>query len=194
MNIEACFGLIDKLILDMDSVISKGALIDDALTLDKYRDLNVQMKQLIRTLFPDAEKRLKDEDESMNIAVNRDSSFETRVSFMEQAKATRRYLISIKDSLKLREAVEIKDDKLEKLKRKVGEKELEAERREKVVETKAYGAIIEVIDRLREQLRNEGDIKQEILNIRNDISDLKDILRNVKEEIVDEITGGKSFE
>lgn len=182
MKIEECIKLIDELIHTTDDIISKGAIIKDKATLDKYRDVTVQMDQLIRTLFSDADKRLEDEDKSIKTAAERDGPYSIRTSFSEQAKATRRYLISIKDSLKLRESVEIKENKLEKLRNEVGEKEMEAERRKKVTETKFYGAAIEIIDRLRDQLKNEGDIKQEILNIKNHLNDIKETLRDISKK------------
>ena len=183
MKIEECIKLIDELICTMDDVISKGAIIKDTATLDKYRDVVVQVGQLTRTLFSDADKRLEDRDESISVAASRDGPPSTRTSFPEQAKATRRYLLSMKDSLRLRGSVEIKEDKLEKLRKNIGEKEIEAERREKVTETKFYGAAIEIIDRLRDQLRGEGDIKQEILNIKNELDDIKETLKDISKKI-----------
>ena len=182
MKIEECIKFVDELICTIDDIISRGAIISDTATLDRYRDVSVQMKQLIRTLFSDADKRLKDEDESTDIASKRDGNFSNRTSYLEQAKATKRYLISIKDSLRLRESVKINEDKLEGLRGKVEEKEIEAERREKVTETKFYGAAIEIIDRLRDQLKNEGDIKQEIINIKNELNGIKEVLRDINKK------------
>jgi len=113
MKIEECIKFVDELICTIDDIISRGAIISDTATLDRYRDVSVQMKQLIRTLFSDADKRLKDEDESTDIASKRDGNFSNRTSYLEQAKATKRYLISIKDSLRLRESVKINEDKLQ---------------------------------------------------------------------------------
>lgn len=180
MKIEDCINFVDELIKKLDNIISIGALIRDSASIDIYRDIRVQMRQLIRTLFSDADKRIKDEDESIGIAANRDGPMSIRTSFLEQVKATRRYLISIKDSLKLRESIELKEDKLDKLREQVNEKEVEAERREKVTETKFYGAAIEIIDRLRDQLKDEGDIKQEILTLKGNIKEVIELLREIK--------------
>ncbi|GEM_PF-5490999 len=179
MNIDECIKQTEELINLTDSIISQGALIKNTILIDKYRDIFVQTKQLIRTLFPDADERIKDIDKSMDLAAQRDGPPSFRTSFLEQAKTIRRYLISIKDTLKLRESVEIKENKLDSLKMKVEEKEIEAERREKVAETKFYGAAIEIIDRLRDQLKNEGDIKQEILNIKNELIEIKEGIKKL---------------
>ena len=174
MQIEECVKLVEELICTINDIVSKGALMTDTQSLDQYRDVYVQMTQLIRTLFPDADQRLRDYEESRDVAASRDGSSDKRTSFIEQAKATRRYLISIKDSLRLRGTVELKEGKLDRLRREVGEKEVEAERREKVAETKFYGAFIEIIDRLRDQIRTEGDTKQEILRLQNGLFEIKE--------------------
>lgn len=179
MKIEECLKLINEQITNLDKVISNEAIIEDTPTLDMYRDVSVQTKQLIRLLFPDADHRLKDLNDSISAAAERDGPSNMRISFIEQAKATRRYLIFIQNSLILRSSVELKEDKLEKLRDKVEEKEIEAERREKVTETKFYGAAIEIIDRLRDQLKNEGEVKREILEIKSELKDIKEILRGL---------------
>lgn len=174
MNLPECYKIIDELTSRIEEIIAKGAIIKDTVCLDSYRDVRVQTYQLIRTLFPDAEARIKDINDSIDVAAKRDGPFSVRISFIEQAKAFRRYLISIKDSLRLRETTEVKDTKLDNLKRQVIEKEVESERREKVAETKFYGAAIEIIDRLRDQLKNGKDTKEEIISIKNDIKEIKE--------------------
>lgn len=149
MNLQARLSLVNELISKMDDVISNGAHLRDKASLDTIRDVNVQMCQIIRTLFPDADKRLRDFDDSKKVAVRRNGGI-LRTSFMEQAKVVRRYLTSIRDYINVKEAFGVKEEKLVKLRKEVGEKEVEAERREKVAETKFYGAAIEIIDRLRD--------------------------------------------
>lgn len=179
MNLRACLSLLDELILKMDDIISKGAKRPDSASTDKFRDTAVQMRQLVRSLFADdADKRLKDFDDSLKKAIGRDSLF----SFMEQTKVTRRYLVSIKDQLKLRESIETGTQKLDKLKGEVAEKEIEASRREAVAETKFYGAFIELIDRLRDQLKDKGTMEQEIIKMRSELAEIKELLKGITKE------------
>lgn len=195
MNIQECYKIIDRLILKIDYIISKGAIIDNEECIEPYRDVCVQMYQLIRTLFPDADNRIKDMDESRDAAAKRDGPGSERTIFMQQAKTVRRYLVSIKDSLQLRESTEVQDIKLDKLKKQLGEKEVESKRREKVTETKFYGAAIEIIDRLREQLKGEKDIKEDMINLRNDINEIKEVLWKIAGEFnIEKDKGKKSSE
>jgi len=184
MKIEACINLVDELIKKDDEIISKGAKKKDLDSLDIYRGIRIQTLQLIRTLFPDADKRIQDYEETISVAAARDGAKAVRKSFIEQVKANQRYLVAIKDSLKLRESVEIGEEKLDNLKMKLHEKEVESERREKVTETKFYGAAIEIIDRLRDQLKNEGDIKQEILSLKTEIKEIKEILKSLHKGVL----------
>lgn len=71
---------------------------------------------------------------------------------------------------------------MDKLKQKVEEKEIEAERREKVAETKFYGAAIEIIDRLRDELKNNNKIGQDILQIKNELSEIKRVMLDIEEK------------
>ena len=182
MNIDACLQIVNKLISDMDTIISNGAKTNDTKSLDKFRDIYIQKTQLLRTLFPDADKRIKDEDENTIAAAKRDDKRDGRELFIEQAKVMRRYLISMRNSIELRLSSEKKEDKLDNLRKKVVEKEVESERRKKVTETKFYGAAIEIIDRLRDQLKNDGDIKQEIINIKNELSEIKETLVTISKK------------
>jgi len=175
MKVETCINLINDLVSEAEVIVNSGAIANDQYSTDKHRDTVTQMKQLMRTLFPDADKRLNDYEQSIIIAARRDDMNNTGI-FLEQAKVIRRFLVSMKDSLKLRESVEIKDDKLDKLRHKVKEKEIESERREKVTETKFYGAAIEIIDRLRDELRNYKTISEQIISIEGDIEEIKKML------------------
>ncbi|MBI4116770.1 hypothetical protein HY449_03445 [Candidatus Pacearchaeota archaeon] len=178
MKTEEYNKTLDELISSTEKIISKGAWINDTDDLDKFREIVVKMKQLIRDIFSNSNERIKDYQESIKIAVRRNP----KDSYLEEGKVVKRYLISIKGSLKLIGYTEIKENKLDKLKQKVEEKEIEAERREKVAETKFYGAAIEIIDRLRDELKNNNKIGQDILQIKNELSEIKRVMLDIEEK------------
>ena len=103
-------------------------------------------------------------------------SREAPKKYDEQAKVMIRYLSAIKDELYLRIESNVKDEKLITLKKEVEEKGIESERREKVVESKFYGAAIEIIDRLRNELKDKTQLREDIISIKRDISEIKEIL------------------
>lgn len=108
MNLQPYLRVVDELISKTDDILSKSARVWDRDSKDKFRDVNVQMRQLVRTLYPDADMRISDFDSSIKVAIERDKPW----SFTEQAKVTRRYLVSIKDSINMRMNVEEKEVKL----------------------------------------------------------------------------------
>ena len=73
---------------------------------------------------------------------------------------------------------------------------MEAGRRGTVVETKIYGAAIEIIDKLREELKSNKGVLEEIINIKRDLKEIKDNLiillegkenKNIKSDKVEEL-------
>lgn len=175
MDLNECIRIIEDLIKRIEKIIEEGAKTDNQITIDKYRDVAVQLQQLMRTFFNDAENRIGDYNDSINIAAGRDNWRKTGI-FLEQAKVTKRYLNSIKDSIKLRMTTKIKEDKLDILKKETEEKSLEAKRRGTVVETKIYGAAMEMIDKLRGELKNNKNLFEEIITIKRDLKEIKDNL------------------
>ncbi len=177
MKIKDNIKRVEKLILNINKIIDEGAFSNNSKMLDGARDMTIQTKQLIRTLFSDATDRMSDFVGSMKNAVKRDRGTKY---FKEQAKVIRRYLVVIKDSLESRETIELKESKLDKIDKKLREMEVESKRREKVAETKFWGASIEMIDKLREQIKEDGTIKEEIINIKTELKEIKEMLVKIK--------------
>ena len=167
MNLNKCIEIIDEQILSI-----KRCIPTNHNSLDFLRDVRIKITQFIRSLFSDSANRIRDFDKSMDKARKREKG----KNVDEQAKVMISYLSAIKDELNLKMESEIKEDKLIKLRTKVQEKEIESERREKVAETKFYGAAIEIIDRLRDELKNKNQLAEDIISIRRDISEIKEIL------------------
>ncbi len=169
MDLNECVKIIDNLIQETDKIINSGAKVNDQPSLDTLRDISTSLRQFIRTFFDNAEERIKDYNESLSKSVLRNPL----KTFLEEAKVVKRYLNSIKDSLRLRMTTKIEENKLDVLERAIKEKTLESERRGAVVETKVYGAAIEIIDKLRDELKNNNKIFEEVTIIKKDVSEIK---------------------
>lgn len=72
------------------------------------------------------------------------------------------------------------DDKLSKLQKKIEEEKLEAERRKAVVETKVYGAEIEVITTLRNELKRRDENNKEISELKSRMDKIEKLLTDYK--------------
>lgn len=64
--------------------------------------------------------------------------------------------------------------KLDKTEADIEKARKEAERCGYVTESKVYGAAIEIIDRLRDELKDRLDYSKEITSLKNQIADLRD--------------------
>ena len=69
----------------------------------------------------------------------------------------------------------------------------------KIVETKVYGAEIELIDIMRDELKNYKNISGEVIKIKDDIKEIKTLILdlnkkmdNLKQDVSVDITNSKS--
>jgi len=174
MNLDDCRVLVNEYI-----AITKKSL-GDSQNLDELRDVMVKHRQLIRTLFLDSSERINDINEAMALAVKREQE---RGSAKEQAKVILRYLNSLNEEIVLRKKSEETEAGLIKIKKGAEEKRLEAKRREAVTETKFYGAAIEMIDRLRDELKKKDNLSQDVVFIKQELSELKEMISYLTKEI-----------
>lgn len=66
---------------------------------------------------------------------------------------------------------------LDKIEKQVKKGEAEAKRRQNVAEAKAWGACMEIIDKLRDENKGNSAIYGEIKEIKKDIKEIKDLVR-----------------
>lgn len=96
-----------------------------------------------------------------------------------------RTLVAWKEEMAL--IIETRKDssKIDELKGQIEEKGLESTRREKVAETKFYGAVIELIDMQRNMLKNKEDNTKSLITIQKDIQELKDNINNLLKKLIE---------
>jgi hypothetical protein len=96
---------------------------------------------------------------------------------------------SIKSGLSLmegaREQLDLisSSDKLGKKREQILEEKAEAQRRSAVVETKLWGAVIELIDLQRDQLKTKGQQNEQMVEIRKNLEDIKLLIIGLADEI-----------
>jgi hypothetical protein len=96
--------------------------------------------------------------------------YERRLDMMKN------YIIGYVEELDLLIDTNKKNSKLTKLEREIEEKKLEAERRKTVVETKVYGAEIEIITILREELKQRSENAKVVTELNAKITQIQDML------------------
>jgi hypothetical protein len=74
-------------------------------------------------------------------------------------------------------------EKLEKIKGEIEVEKAEAKRRAAVVETKLWGAVIELIDLQRDQLKAKSRENEQMVVIRKNLEDIKDLIVSLADEV-----------
>ena len=137
--------------------------------------LLARLKSFLKLIFSDGQARYHD-CTGFSISSGYETDEEKQKDHLRDIKRIERYLIAYKEELQFQNEVDNSSTKLNKLDSKIKEKKLEAQRRQEVTETKFYGAAIEIIDRLRDELKARSKINEEILEIKKDIKEIKDFL------------------
>ncbi len=104
-----------------------------------------------------------------------------RTVYTHGLQSVKLFLISIKEDLELQRDFSVKSKKLDKIEKEIKELEAEAKRRELVVETKGWGSIIEVIQMLRDELKNRQDAQTDIREIKGYFNELKEEIKEIKD-------------
>ena len=73
--------------------------------------------------------------------------------------------------------------KIEGIKEQIVEKELESKRREKVVETKFYGAVMELLDLQRNMLKDKEGNTKSLITLQKDVQELKESVNKILKEV-----------
>lgn len=140
--------------------------------------LLARLKSLLKLIFSDGEAKYRD-CTSFRLSTGSENPEEKQHDFLNDIKKIERHLIAYKEEIQFQDEVDNSSTKLNKLESKVKEKKLEAQRRQEVTETKFYGAAIEIIDRLRDELKDMSKTTEDITEIKKDIKEIKDILKNL---------------
>ncbi len=151
---------------------------------DEKEELITLVKSFIRATFVNDEKKLGDFKKArpfyIAIVGKEDTEEEKQDYYISHLKRIRNHLLAFKEELSLIISSE-KDSKIiNELEKQTNELELEAKRRSAVAEEKRWGAMIELIQMQREELKKRGFLSQEIIGIKKEISEIKTILMELK--------------
>ncbi len=134
---------------------------------DRKTELDHKINTIVKLGFDDWEYKLNKYDQAVHshfaVAGLPRSEEDEHDSYISDLGAMEIQLKAYKDELELVKSYESDSLKLDKAEREVVEAKKEADRREAVAESKFYGAAIEIIDRLRDELKRHGEISKDIV-------------------------------
>jgi Leucine-rich repeat (LRR) protein len=146
---------------------------------DAEDELMRRIRGFITSGFEDSEKKLKQisnpYSRTLKTEAQKQNSYINDLNFMKNN------LIGIREEIMLKKSIP-QNPKIEKILSQTEIKKAEAERRGAVADTKFYGAYIELITELRNQLKEKDIITNELRQIKQDIKDIKNMVKELKTE------------
>ncbi|WP_287583746.1 hypothetical protein [Candidatus Borrarchaeum sp.] len=106
---------------------------------------------------------------------------ERQEQYLNDLKKIENYLLALTDHIDLRSDLEDKPTKLVKLEEKIIKLDSEAKRREGVVKTKETGATIELIESMRKELKYKNEVINQLRNELKNIHDIQNMQKDIRE-------------
>lgn len=176
MDIPQALNICKELQSDAHGLLAKGTNEKTNPGSEEcYRDIMLRMKKIAEAIYPNPEKFLSDHDSYKTNSSERDG-YSISGNFDGQIRVTLRFIGAIVDWLNIKNIEGNQSNKINKIETQIIEKDKEVQRRGKVVDTKIHGASIEMIDRLRRELKCSTDIKSDIIEIKNELKEIKKFL------------------
>ncbi len=178
----------NKAKLKIDEFLSEtDILLEKSYTEGKEQKygLNTRIRNFVNMAFSDSKEKIKSYTGLIfAIAGHQKNPYEEQKDYEDCLKKKRRHLIAWKEEVELNLDTTSESTKLNKIKDQIEETGLESERRQKVAETKFFGAVIELLDFQRNLIKEKEQTTKAIIEMKKDISDIKEMLKKVsgKEE------------
>jgi len=180
VDIDKAIKTVDRFISEVDALLNKSSREGE----DKERELDAAIQNFVRIAFSDGEKKLEDYRWALHfVGVLGESEEERQDDYVSRLKGMRNQLVAYREELQLRWESRSKSSKLDKIEGETELKEAEAGRRAAVVKTKLWGAVIELLDMQREELKKRGELTQEVIELRKEVRDLKSMITRLSKII-----------
>ena len=151
---------------------------------DGIGKLNSKIRSLINVAFDDGKEKLSNYKPTPFYVVS------TGMSAAEKEENSRDYsdnllrnmenfVIGYYEELDLTIDTSEKKDELSKIEGKIKKANLESDRRESVVKSKFFGAVMEMLDFQRNELKDRGETAKEIYEIKMHLQKIEDMLSQV---------------
>jgi hypothetical protein len=144
-----------------------------------YYQLVAKIKAFLRATYPDYKARIRESITDLNYLGKTDDD-NSKLKFMAMLVQLKIHLEAYKEEIGFQDEESQATPELEKVRKKIEKSQLESKRRETVAESKFYGAVIELIDRMREELINKSKLHEEIKEVKTEIKEIKNLLSKSK--------------
>jgi hypothetical protein len=140
--------------------------------------IDAKIKHILEISYDDVDEKLTEYDnEGINSSQARSASPE--VLEAEYQNRILRFLLrlhSMKEELELLRSIQTSEAKLDKIEADIQKAKKESDRRGVFIEGAFYDAFIEIVERLREELRGRSDNSKEIAKIKKEIAELRKVV------------------
>lgn len=183
VDLEEVRSKIESYLSEVDSLLEKS--YSDG--KDDMRDLDTRIRNFIRMAFSDGEEKLEAYMRSVHFAVAvlgyEETEEEKQEDYISRLGKIRRHLRAYKEEVDLRLASREKEIRLTTIERETQISDAEARRRASVVDTKWMGAVIELLDFQRAELKRRDEMSQAIIELRKEVGDLKSMMGELVESL-----------
>lgn len=161
--------------------------------VDDIRELGLKIESLLSIVYSDDKEKIKDYHENYLTKLNDFFSakegdilipYSPEQCLFEVVGYFKRVLGSVKDYIELKMSSDKDLALLEKIEKEVKFEKAEAERRKAVQEAKEAGATIEIIQALRDELKNKSQTGKNINEIKAELREIKELLKQIQDTIV----------
>jgi len=157
---------------------------------DRKKKLDTRVENFLKKAFEDWEDKKESYYGPLFAVITGDKSHrEKQREYERDLKRRKRNLETWIEEVEMMQEFSIDEKKIDKVEKEIEEAEQEADRRKAVVDQKVGGAYIELIDKLREEMRERESIQEDIIEIKKEVKEVKDALQALTEGMEDERGG-----
>ena len=146
---------------------------------DAENGLDKRIRAFIISSFEDADDKLNQIANPYSYTIKTEAQKQNM--YVDNLKFIKNNLIGFQEEITLKMSIP-QNPRIEKILTQTEIKKAEAERRGAVADTKFYGGYIELITELRNQLKEKDIITKELRQIKQDISEIKSMIEDLKSE------------
>ena len=184
MDAEALLKKIDEYTANLSELLKKRYAEGE----EELKKTDTSVKNFISSLLSDKENKLREYQNSVNpptfvVAGYEKSEEEKQQEYVSKIRAMLNHLDAFGDEIKLSIETKKKSTKLDEIEQKTYEVKAEAERRAAVTDTKSFGAAIEIIDALRDELKSRESTSQELIEIKKTLLEIQRSLTELRKEL-----------
>lgn len=154
--------------------------VDYSLGQSKMYSIDAKVKYFLTVAFDDFKERNRDYQGFSSFVTGLTPEEEQRF-YISDVEGRIRTLKAWDEEIKLIIETMKDSSKIDELKEQIEEKKLESARREKVAETKFYGAVIELLDLQRNILKDREENTKILITIQREIQELRDSINKILE-------------